>query len=58
MNLVISVLLGALFAYIIYLIMLAVPFLSPFATVGALIAFLLVVFGGYSNWSWRFPTRP
>lgn len=56
MGIIISVIIGVIVGYIVYLIMGLVPFLEPFATIGGLTAFLLVVFGGYSN-GWQFPNR-
>lgn len=57
MNLVIGVILGAIVGWIVYLVMLAVPFLAPFATIGGLIAFLLICLGGYNTGGFNFPRR-
>lgn len=56
MGIIVTVIVGAIVGWVVYLIMGLVPFLAAFATVGGLIAFLLVVFGGYSN-GWNFPRR-
>ena len=56
MNIVVSVIFGAIAGYVVYLILGLVPFLAPFATVGGLISFLLIVLGGYSS-GWNLPRR-
>lgn len=56
MGIIITVIVAAIVGYVVYLIMGLVSFLATFAGVGGLIAFLLVVFGGYSN-NWTLPRR-
>lgn len=56
MNILLTVLVAAIVAYVCYLIALAIPFLAGFAAIVGLVVFLLVVFGGY-NAGWGFPTR-
>ena len=56
MGLIITVIVAAIVGWIVYLIMGLVPFLAQFASIGGLIAFLLVIFGGYSN-NWNIPRR-
>lgn len=56
MNILITIILAAVVAYVAYLIALALPFLAGFATIVGLVVFLLIVLGGYHN-SWTFPAR-
>lgn len=56
MNLIVTVILAVIVGYVCYLIALVVPFLAPFANLVGLVAFLLCIFGGYSN-NWNSPSR-
>lgn len=56
MNILATVVIAAIVAYVSYLIALALPFLASFATIIGLVIFLLVLGGGYSA-GWNFPSR-
>lgn len=56
MNIVITFIIGALGAWLCYMVALAFPFLAPYATVLALLVFLLILAGGYYN-NWTIPRR-